>query len=305
MDRNIQELLAGFHVRENWQARAQEYQRLAKTAFSVAVLAVFSFVLILGFYRWRFAQNRSELFVLVQTTWFFLFAVGSWCITRAANRRLPRYLWIAFIASLILLALFLTQRAEIMPRLDQPADWAYMLIILIPLIVIWIGTGSSALVDCRTSSFCLLSTTWRLRALFYGTCVGVVLMFQQLLAAAFSGLPWLSLQPEPLYLFQWSTTAILVRPIAEEFIFRATIFDYLHKVRQVDLWIALVISTLFNVLIYLPQLPAALQADQIALFLLAPTMLAITNALLWTWERGPNACVASNFTFCVLRVLLQ
>jgi Na+/melibiose symporter-like transporter len=100
-------------------------------------------------------------------------------------------------------------------------------------------------------------------------------------------------------------TVILVGAVAEESIFRATIFDYLHQVRRVNLWIAIFISMAINLIFYLPQAPAGALPEQQALFWLGSAMLSITNALLWTWERGTNSVIASNVTFRILHLLLR
>jgi hypothetical protein len=88
-------------------------------------------------------------------------------------------------------------------------------------------------------------------------------------------------------------------------IFRATIFDYLHKVRGINLWVGIFISMALNLIFYLPQAPMGTRPEQQALFWLGPAMLSITNALLWTWERGGNSVIASNLTFRILHLFLR
>ncbi|MBX2999382.1 MAG: hypothetical protein KF893_12780 [Caldilineaceae bacterium] len=186
--------------------------------------------------------------------------------------------------------------------------WWRLLIPLAPILVLWGGVVWATLKDSQASPFSLLSLRWRPKALFYGFCAGALLFSQHFLAGIFtvSGtVLWPAEALNALGMIGRLGMVVLVWAVAEELIFRATIFDYLHHVRGINLWLAIFMSMALNLLVYLPQTPTGAAPEQQILFWLGPAMLSITNALLWTWERGANSAVASNMTFRILYLLLR
>jgi hypothetical protein len=299
MNTRFPKLLAGFEVHTDWQERVDRAQRCAYGAFMVALTTIAVAVIILGIH-WL---NRGQDQFAVEAIWLFMFAVGGWCLTRSPLSRLYRYLLIAAAAVILLLVIGLAMPSPQTAAGDRA--WWRLLIPLAPILVLWGGIVRAVLQDCKDSPFCLLSLRWRPKALLYGSSVGMLLFVQYFLAGIFTGA---SLPGEPmdaLGMVGRFATVILVGAVAEELIFRATIFDYLHQVRRINLWIAIFISMAINLIFYLPQAPAGALPEQQALFWLGPAMLSITNALLWTWERGTNSVIASNVTFRILHLLLR
>lgn len=300
MNEKFPKLLAGFEVFADWRERVDRSQHCAFSAFTTALATVAIAVVLLGIH-WI---SRPDDLLAVEAVWFFLFAVGGWCITRSPISRLYRYLLVAAVATLLLLAVLLMGSSSQAERATE-ASWWRLGTLLIPLVVLWGGVARFTLRDCQESPFCLLSLRWRPKALLYGIGVGSLLYIQIFLAHTFVGgsLPVQSL--DRLGMAGWFGTTILIGAVAEELLFRATIFDYLHKVRGINLWIAVIVSVGINLIFYLPQAPMAAPLAQQTLFWLAPIMLSITNALLWTWERGVNSVVASNVMFRILHALLR
>jgi hypothetical protein len=300
MNTKFPKLLAGFEVYGDWQERVANARRRAYGAFVVALAAVAVAVIILGI---QWLDRRGEGGFAVEPAWLFMFAVGGWCLTRSPLSRLYRYLLIAAAAVILWMVLGLAAPSPQTAAGDRV--WWRFLIPLAPLLILGGGVVRAVLQDCQDSPFCLLSLKWRPKALLYGSSVGLLLFIQYFLAGIFAG----SLLPgEPLDavgMVGRFAAVILVGAVAEELIFRATIFDYLHQVRGINLWIAIFISMTINLLFYLPQAPQGALPEQQALFWLGPAMLAITNALLWTWERGINSVIASNVIFRILHLLVQ
>jgi membrane protease YdiL (CAAX protease family) len=299
MNAKFPKLLAGFEVYADWQERVASARRCAHGAFVVALIAVAVAVIIMGI---QWLDGREGGFA-VEPAWLFMFAIGGWCLTRSPLSRLYRYLLIAAAALILWMVLGLAAPSPQTPAGDRA--WWRFLIPLAPLLVLAGGVVRAVLQDCKDSPFCLLSLKWRPKALLYGSSVGLLLFVQYFLAGIFAG----ALLPgEPLDavgMVGRFASVILVAAVAEELIFRATIFDYLHQVRGINLWIAIFISMTINLIFYLPQAPQGVLPEQQALFWLGPAMLSITNALLWTWERGINSVIASNVIFRILHLLAQ
>jgi membrane protease YdiL (CAAX protease family) len=292
-------LLAGFDVYADWQERVDRSERCANGAFTTALATIAIAVTILGIY---WLGGEENLFV-VEAVWFFLFAVGGWSLTRSPINRLYRYLLVAVAATSLLLLIVMSVPAP-QPASSAEMPWWQFLLPLLPILVLWGGVARFIQLDCKDSPFCLLSLRWRPKALLYGSCVAALLVLQLLLARTFTGATLPSQSLDPLGLVGWFGTLILVGSVAEELIFRATIFDYLYKVRGINLWLAVFTSAGINLLFYLPQAPIHAQPEQQALFWVGPAMLSITNSLLWTWERGTNSVIASNVVFRILHLLL-
>jgi hypothetical protein len=296
MNTKFPKLLAGFEVYADWQERVASARRYAYGAFVVALATIAFAVIILGIQR----LNRGEDGFAVEPVWFFMFAVGGWCLTRSPLSRLYRYLLVAAAAVILWMVLGLTAPSPQTATGDSA--WWRFLIPLAPLLVLGGGVVRAVLQDCKDSPFCLLSLRWRPKALLYGSSVGLLLFVQYFLAGIFAGA---SLPGYALGMVGRFAIVILVGAVAEELIFRATIYDYLHQVRGINLWIAIFISMTINLIFYWPLAPQGALPAQQALFWLGPAMLSITNALMWTWERGINSVIASNVTFRVLHLLLR
>jgi membrane protease YdiL (CAAX protease family) len=298
MNEKFPKLLAGFEVHADWQERVDRSVRCANGAFITALATIAIAVTILGLH---WLGGEEDLFV-VEAVWFFLFAVGGWALTRSPLSRLYRYLLVTTAAAALLLLILITA-PDLPSALGEELLWQ-ILLPLLPILVLWGGVARFALLDCKDSPFCLLSLRWRPKALLYGSCVGGLLVLQLLLARNFIGAPLTSQPLDTLRLVGWFGTLILVGSVAEELIFRATLFDYLHKVRGINLWMAVFVSAGINLLFYLPQAPMHAMPEEQALFWLGPAMLSITNSLLWTWERGINSVIASNVVFRILYLLV-
>jgi hypothetical protein len=293
-------ILAEFEVYSDWQERLDRAQRCAYAAFRVALATTVMAATILGI---RWLTSNENLFI-IEAVWIFMFAIGGWCITRSTFRRLYRYLIIAVVATALLVLIGLITP----PSAIEEGAWWRLLIPLAPILVLWGGVAWAILKDHQESPFSLLSLRWRPKVLFYGIGVGVLLFSQYFLAGIFSdsgAAPWPGETLNALGMIGRFGIVVLVWAVAEELIFRATIFDYLHHVRRINLWIAIFISMALNLLIYLPQTPTGASPGQQTLFWLGPAMLSITNALLWTWERGAHSAVVSNMTFRILYLLLR
>ncbi len=298
-------LLAGFQVHSNWRERALAYQAIMQPMFMIVASVVIGLVLLVSLYRWLVIWSPIHHIFSAEAMWIVLFGVGGWSATRAPVQQLSRYLIVVIVAIAAFLATLLgASLLQVDLQSTRQMSWPYSIVSLIPLLIVIAGTGLLVVHHCHQSIFCRILTSWRLKATFLGTVAGVLLMFQQLLGAEFAGASLLSIPFEPLLHVQWLVTVIFVQTIAEELIFRAVIFDYLHKVRGVSLWWALLTTLVFNVLVYLPLMPLNLPPEQITIYLLQPVMLAITCSVLWTWERGINACLACNITFRLLLMLL-
>lgn len=297
MNTKFPKLLAGFEVYADWQEREVCARRYAHGAFMVALAT--AAVIILGI-QWL---NRGVDGFAVEPAWFLMFAIGGWCLTRSPLSRLYRYLLIG--AVVVILWAVIGLAAPSPQTAVGDVSWWRFLTSLAPLLILGGGVIRAVLQDCKDSPFCLLSLRWRPKAILYGSSVGLLLFVQYFLAGFFASasLPGESL--DVLGMVGRFAMVILVRAVAEELIFRATIFDYLHQVRGVNLWLAVFISMTINLLFYWPQAPQGAQLEQQALFWLGPAMLSITNALIWTWERGINSVIACNVTFRVLHLLLR
>ena len=299
-------LLAGFQVYSNWRERAAAYQAIMQPIFLIVGSVVIGLVILVGCYRWLVVWGPIHHIFSAEAMWIVLLGVGGWSATRAPVEQLSRYLIVVIVAIAAFLATLVGAPPILHIDLQTTHEmyWPYTIVSLIPLVIAIGGTGLLVVHYCHQSIFCRILASWRLKAIFLGTVAGVLLMFQQLLGAEFAGASLVSIPFEPLLHVQWLVTVILVQAIAEELIFRAVIFDYLHKVRGMSLWWAVVTTLAFNLLVYLPLMPLNLPPEQITIYLLQPVMLAITCSVLWTWERGINACLACNITFRLLLMLL-
>lgn len=299
------ELLAGFRVFSNWRERSALYEHISQTAFVTALLSVITLAGLIGVYRLLVEWVPVRLIFTAEAVWIILFCVGGWTLTRTSLQNLAGFLAVAIAAVLsLLLTVIIAPWLQADLQVGGGGQWPYTVVSLIPLTIAVSGTLYLIYMHCRTSPFCLAMSTWRLQATFFGTVAGVLLLFQQLLAAVFAGAALHGIERQPLFYLQWFVTVVVVHAVAEELIFRGTIFDYLHKVRGISLWWAVLVTLLLNLLIYLPLIPPELSPGQLTIFLLQPAMLAVTCSLLWSWERGVSACLACNITFRLLLMLL-
>lgn len=299
------ELLADFRVLPNWRERAATYERVAQSAFWVTVLAVCALAALLGVYRFFVEWTPIRLIFTAEAVWMILLSIGGWTLTRTSVQQLAAFLSVAIVSVLLLLITVIVApwlQADLQTGLR--AHWLYTVISIVPLLANWTGTAVLLTRHCQQSIFCRGMALFRLRATFFGTMAGVLLLFQQLLAAVFAGIRLHVIPHEPLLYWQWFVTVVCVQAIAEEFIFRAAVFDYLHKVRGQSLWWAILVTFILNLLIYLPLTPSSLSPSQLTLYLLQPAMLSITCSMLWSWERGPSASLACNITLRLLFMLL-
>lgn len=299
------EMLTGFRVFSNWRERSAVYEQISQTAFVAALVAVITLVGLIGIYRLWVEWVPVRLIFTAEAVWIILLSVGGWALTRTPLQNLAGFLTVAIAGVLsLLVTVVVASWLQVDLQLAVQGQWSYTILSLIPLLITVFGTLYFIYKHCATSMFCSAMSTWRLQATFLGTLAGILLLFQQLLAAVFAGAALHGIERQPLLYVQWVVTVVVVHSVAEELIFRGAIFDYLHKVRGIALWWSVFVTLLLNLLVYLPLIPPDLSPGQLTIFLLQPTMLAITCSLLWSWERGVNACLACNITFRLLLMLL-
>jgi hypothetical protein len=305
MPEQPRELLTDFRVFPNWRQRSTLYALISQTGFATALVAVVALTGLIGVYRLLVEWVPVRLIFTAEAVWIILLSVGGWAFTRTSLQNLAGFLAVAIVSVLsLLLTVIIAPWLQADLQSGERWQWSYTMISLVPLVVAVFGTLYFVHKHCRTSMFCRATSTWRLQATFLGTVAGILLLFQQLLAAVFAGAALHGIEHQPLLYVQWFVTVVVVHSVAEELVFRGAIFDYLHKVRGISLWWAVLVTLLLNLLIYLPLIPPELSLGQLTIFLLQPTMLAVTCSLLWSWERGVSACLACNITFRLLLMLL-
>jgi membrane protease YdiL (CAAX protease family) len=299
------ELLTDFRVFPNWRERSALYERISQTAFAAALVAVIVLMGLISVYRFWVEWVPVRMIFTAEAVWIILLSVGGWAFTRTSLQNLASFLAVAIVAVLsLLLTVIVAPWLQADLQSGEHWQWSYGVISLVPIVIAVMGTLFLIYRHCGSSMFCGAMSTWRLQATFLGTVAGILLLFQQLLAAVFAGAALHGIERQPLLYVQWFVTVVVVHAVAEELIFRGAIFDYLHKVRGISLWWAVLVTLLLNLLIYLPLIPPDLSQGQLTIFLLQPAMLAVTCSLLWSWERGVSACLACNITFRLLLMLL-
>lgn len=283
-------------LKEKWQEQVAQYQLYGELGFRVALFTVVLSAVMIAFARVFVQWQTTQGNIIVGAAFALYAAVGAWAIIYSPLRQIRPYLLIAvFVLVGIGASIVLTQNA-----LSTQNTFYYLIdlvgIVGVLLIPSWIGLGRLLYRDCHRASFCHIQIDrWPVQVV-YGLLAGAFLALQYFLAHFFSTIPLLHLQYVVPILLQRLLLVVGVYAVAEEFLFRGTIFRYLFSQKRFGFWTSTFIMLGLNLLFYIVQIPPSYSPGRIALYLLIPSMLSVTNAVLWSWENGPVSSVASNIT---------
>lgn len=290
--------LKDIYVHDDWEERARQDERSDQTRWRMALTTVaLSILMALLIRNMPFWQDVRE-FLADGVAYASYLTVGAWAIAGPARgrTRLLSCLYVVVIAGLLLGAVGTWQAAtsEGVHRLAWLTVVGTTLTIPGWSILAWVILKHRG----ETVSHGLGGTRWASRVL-YGLLGVSFIAVQLFLSFSFSGLTMFGFRPPMPWVLRHLTYTLGVRSIGEELLFRGILFRYLYRQRGKGFWSATLITLVLNLAIYGLQIPSTHSPGRVALFLLGPCMMVITNSALYAWKGSLVSTSISNAVFQV------
>ena len=290
--------LEDVYVHDDWEERARRQQRSDQTRWRMALTTVALSLLMALFIRNMPFWQDVRWFLADGAAYALYLTVGAWAIAGPSRgrTRLLSCLYVVVIASVLLGAVATRQAAS--------SEGAYRLACLTVVgtaltIPGWSILGWVILKHPGEIVSHGVSGLWWASRVLYGLLGGSFIVLQLFLSFSFSGLPMFQFRPPMPLLFQQLAYTLGLRSLGEELLFRGILFRYLYRRRGKGFWSATLITLVLNLAIYAVQMPPTDYPAFVALFLLGPSVMVITNSALYASEGSLISPSISNAVFQV------
>lgn len=285
--------LEAIRVHDNWEERALLQQTADERRWRAALFAVVcSFLLAI------FVRNLSVVphirRLLVDGAAFSLYlTVGAWSNGPPGWRRGLIYccIYAVLVTGILLGAMIIQQATSISDsyaRVGLALSWSMMIV------PSWVVLGYGLLRHPSEALGRGLGAAWWMRAVVWGLFGGMFVTLYLGLSAYFSGLVLTRLQIPTLVFAHQLVYVLGIRCTGEELLFRGAVFQILHDRHGKGFWAATTVSLPLNLGIYIATMPSFRSPAMLAVLLLAPSVMIITNSALYVRQRSLVSPLVSN-----------
>ena len=276
-----------------WEERALLQQTADERRWRAALFAVVCSLLLAIFVRNLSVAPQIRLLLVDGAAFSLYLTVGAWANGPPGWRRVLVFscAYLVLVTG-ILLGAVIIQRATSAPdsysKVGLALSWAMMIV------PSWVILGYGLLRHPSEALGRGLGAAWWLRAVLWGLFGGVFVTVYLGLSAYFSGLFLTRLQM-PTLLFAHQLVYVLgIRCAGEELLFRGAVFQILHERRGKGFWAATMVSLPLNLGIYVATMPSFRSPAMLAVLLLAPSVMIVTNSALYLRQRSLVSPLVSN-----------
>lgn len=288
--------LEDVYLHGDWAERARRRERDNQTRWEVALAAVALSILMALLIRNMAFWQDVRWFLADGAAYALYMTVGAWAIAYPARgrRRLLYRLYAVLLASVTL--------GGIATRQAVSSEGAYRVIYLMLVgtsltIPGWSILAWLILKHPGEKVFDGAGGMRRASRLLYGLLGGSFIALQLLVSFSLSGLPRFQFRPPTPLLLQHFAYTLGVRSAGEELFFRGIVFRFLYRWQGKGFWSATFITLVLNLAIYAVRMPSIRSPGLVALFLLGPCMMVLTNSALYALEGGLVSPSISNAVF--------
>lgn len=290
--------LEDVYVHGDWEERARRWQRDDHTRWEVALATVALSILMALLIRNMAFWQDVRWFLADVAPYALYMTVGAWAIVDSVRGRK----WLLYCLYAVVVASATLSGIATRQAVSSEGAYRFIYLMLVGSSLTIPGWSILAWVIVKNPGETVSNGAGgmgRASRVLYGLLGGSFIALQLFVAFSFSGLPRFQFRPPTPFLLQYLAYTVGVRSAGEELLFRGIVFRYLYLGRGKGFWSATFITLVLNLAIYAVRMPPTNSPGFMALFVLGPSMMVLTNSALYAMEGGLVSPSISNAVFQV------